>query len=179
MASARREGACGSGSASQSAAARPLSFPLYTYTAPPVSTAPPPTGEGGSYACTTFYTATRPTLTVTPVNSALYTAMRRRCHLPHVPAGRPGFEGGEVSLPAPKSPTFSGQGRATRPVRTVRSVLRGPCWRYLPGSWAPQGWLTVAGRPFGPSDRWVAVPARVGPPYPRQRRRPEGAGEER
>ena len=123
--------------------------------------------------------ATHPTSTAKPANSALYTAMRRRCHPPHAPAGRPGFEGGGVSLPAPKSPTFSGQGRATRPVRTVRSVLRGPCWRYLPGSWAPQGWQTVAGGPFGSTNRWVAVPARVGPPYPRQRRRPEGTSEER
>ena len=31
-------------------------------------TAPPPTGEGGNYACTTCYTATRPTLTATPAN---------------------------------------------------------------------------------------------------------------
>ena len=148
MACARREGASDSSLASHSAAAQLLSFSLYTYTAPPVSTAPPPTGEGGNHVCTTYYTAAFSHLSVTSApNFALCIAMRRRCHPPTYRLVGPGSRGG--SLPAPKSPTFSGQGRANRPVRAgLRVGARGPCWAVATP--AP-GLRRVAGRPFGSS----------------------------
>ena len=64
---------------------------------------------------------------------------RRRCWLPHVPAGRPGFEGGEPSLPAPKSPTYVGRGAPTHPFAQAGHGAFGswgPLRQNPPGSWA-------------------------------------------
>ena len=94
-------------------------------------------------------------------------------------AGRPEFDGGGASLPAPRSPTLSGQGtRQPRPDRCSSRKGWGPLLGGSPpGSWAP---ACVRLDPSArPTDAWWCLHAAIQSPRLAMHHVAEGAGEER